>query len=249
MTRSGRRMASTISRNRAVQTGSRPCVGSSNTTSRMSSCSSACAMPTRWKLPLDSAFSRFPRCSPIANAPTTRSTAPRNSAAGTSARVARRRNASSTVQCVGSAISSGTYATPCASTNARGSSPSMRNAPDVGRKKPSKIASKVVFPAPLGPAMPRTSPAAISSETSSTARTVRPSSDRYSRVTSRRVIMRHSESRAAACSSSAHDPQHARVSTAADERLGVRRRNEHPRQREPATCLRLHELLDRPPGL
>src|ERR1035437_2997791 len=192
--RSARFSDATISRNFSVHTGSSPCVGSSKITTRVS-ISSACARPTRWKFPFESVWRLFLRCSPIASASITRFPSAVSRPPGTPASPASRRSAPSVVQCVGSAISSGTYATRNSSTKARGSMPSIESVPLVGRRNPSSSEMIVLFPAPFGPAMPSTSPGATSSVTSSTARTSRPSSERYVLDTPRNAIRAPSSGR------------------------------------------------------
>jgi len=68
---------------------------------------------------------------------------------------------------------------PCFSTKARGFIPAMRTLPSVGSRYPSRSEINVLFPAPLGPASPNTSLSPMVSEKLSTARIVRPSSERY----------------------------------------------------------------------
>ncbi len=63
------------------------------------------------------------------------------------------------------------YPTPCCSTHGRGAAPSMVIRPDVGCRNPINSEIMVDFPAPFGPAIPTTSPRAISSVNSASAST------------------------------------------------------------------------------
>jgi hypothetical protein len=66
---------------------------------------------------------------------------------------------------------------PLRSTYARAGSPAISTLPLVGRKYPSNIAMRVLFPAPFGPATPKISPSLTCKENSSTALTELPRSD------------------------------------------------------------------------
>ena len=64
---------------------------------------------------------------------------------------------------------------PSRSTNRRGSVPSIRMVPAVGRSNPSTMESSVLFPAPPGPEIPAISPDPTRSDTSSITRADGPS--------------------------------------------------------------------------
>ena len=150
--------------------GSSPVVGSSRKSTR-GSCMSARAIITRWLCPpekksgLSPARSSSPNWSSSSSARGSRSGAGMPWYAAWKMRLSRIEMERSRLLCCGTTASCARARTGSRTT----STPPMRAVPAVGRTRVVSIPTVVVFPAPLGPSRPKTSPGEAAKDTPSTA--------------------------------------------------------------------------------